>query len=213
MDSQASYKSKDYIGLIKRSGINLHCIEKSGRNLVGSFLRPASFQTLRLRAKGLWKIETMAADIGTRKRKMGERSGRKAAAAPGKWPSVKAKPNLQINRIKETDLFTVCFQFRSCGNRPVFLDFVTVSWSINAFLWPVKAPTSVEGHPKFITWLMPISSAELQGGKIDYSLGIRDEYWAWGLVAIVFLCLPRWIFEIKFFKELYKINRRQDCSL
>lgn len=46
------------------------------------------------------------------KRKMGDRK-RTAAAANKKsksdWPSVKPKPNLKINRLKEDDLITVSF--------------------------------------------------------------------------------------------------------
>ncbi|XP_048326464.2 uncharacterized protein LOC107414416 [Ziziphus jujuba] len=46
------------------------------------------------------------AEAGTKKRKMGERRGNSAATAP-KWPLIKPKQNLQITRLKDTDLFTV----------------------------------------------------------------------------------------------------------
>lgn len=53
------------------------------------------------------------AEEGTKKRKMGERretdSGKNASSK--KWPLIKPKKNLQINRLKDTDLFTVRFPF------------------------------------------------------------------------------------------------------
>lgn len=40
------------------------------------------------------------------KRKMGDAKKKSIAA---EWPIIKPKTNLRINRLKETDLFTVCF--------------------------------------------------------------------------------------------------------
>ncbi|KAG8638446.1 uncharacterized protein LOC110630950 isoform X2 [Manihot esculenta] len=55
------------------------------------------------------KVSAPMAEEGTKKRKMGERretdSGKNASSK--KWPLIKPKKNLQINRLKDTDLFTV----------------------------------------------------------------------------------------------------------
>ncbi|KDP22345.1 hypothetical protein JCGZ_26176 [Jatropha curcas] len=52
-----------------------------------------------------------AGQTGTKKRKMGERRedgiGGKNSSSKTKWPLIKPKKNLQITRIKDTDLFTV----------------------------------------------------------------------------------------------------------
>ncbi|KAK4745418.1 hypothetical protein SAY87_011730 [Trapa incisa] len=80
----------------------------------------------------------MSADIVTRKRKMGDRSGRKAAPAPSKWPDVKAKPNLQINRIKETDLFTVPNFFSSVESKAFVRVAESMGFAHQGSLGPLK---------------------------------------------------------------------------
>lgn len=50
---------------------------------------------------------------GTKRRKMGERKEAKNTkkSAATKWPNIKPKQNLQITRLKDTDLFTVSLSF------------------------------------------------------------------------------------------------------
>lgn len=52
---------------------------------------------------------------GTKKRKMGERrreaAAKKSTTTTPKWPIIKRKQGLQVSRLKDTDLFTVRFQF------------------------------------------------------------------------------------------------------
>lgn len=55
-----------------------------------------------------------ARGTGTKKRKMGDR--READASKTKWPNIKPKKNLQITRLKDTDLFTVRFFWSAVSN-------------------------------------------------------------------------------------------------
>lgn len=67
------------------------------------------------RIKSERQAESWMADAGTgtKRRKMGEKkeanNSKKSAAT--KWPNIKPKLNLQIHRLKDTDLFTVRFSF------------------------------------------------------------------------------------------------------
>ncbi|PKI35770.1 uncharacterized protein LOC116206103 isoform X2 [Punica granatum] len=84
------------------------------------------------------------AETGTRKRKMGERSGRRKASAPAsapaltKWPPVKPKPNLQINRLKETDLFTVPNYFTSAESQTFVKVAESIGFTHQGSLGPLK---------------------------------------------------------------------------
>ncbi|KAJ0098661.1 hypothetical protein Patl1_20034 [Pistacia atlantica] len=80
------------------------------------------------------------AGTGTKRRKMGERkeanNSKKSAAT--KWPNIKPKLNLQIHRLKDTDLFTVKNFFTSAESRAFVKVAESMGFAHQGSLGPLK---------------------------------------------------------------------------
>ncbi|KAJ4836713.1 hypothetical protein Tsubulata_031907 [Turnera subulata] len=83
-----------------------------------------------------------AAKIGSRKRKMGDNTNVNQASSSPKWPPIKTKKNLQINRLKDTDLFTVPDFLTSAESQA----FVKVAESIGFVHQGSLGPTKGEAY-------------------------------------------------------------------
>ncbi|KAK6250518.1 hypothetical protein SCA6_004523 [Theobroma cacao] len=79
-------------------------------------------------------------EAGTKKRKMGERraADNKKAATTAKWPVVKPKLNLQIRRLKDTDLFTVQNFFSSVESRAFIKAAESIGFEHQGSLGPTR---------------------------------------------------------------------------
>ncbi|CAI9092126.1 OLC1v1027296C2 [Oldenlandia corymbosa var. corymbosa] len=73
------------------------------------------------------------------KRKMGERKkGESKKAKTSEWPSIKPKPNLQITRLKDDDLFTVHNFFSSAESKAFIKAAESIGFAHQGSLGPAK---------------------------------------------------------------------------
>ncbi|XP_044467378.1 uncharacterized protein LOC123197243 isoform X2 [Mangifera indica] len=77
---------------------------------------------------------------GTKRRKMGERKEAKNTkkSAATKWPNIKPKQNLQITRLKDTDLFTVKNFFTSAESKAFIKASESMGFAHQGSLGPLK---------------------------------------------------------------------------